>query len=238
MFFIPYGTREDSPRRHFPLVTVLLVLLNIAVFAYEIMILVNFGEPGLIAFFDRFAAIPNDIFDSSPLEIGLFTSMFLHGGLLHILSNMIFLLPFGDNVEDRLGRMRYLIFYLACGLVATLIYAVFNTGSPIPLVGDSGAIAGVLAGYLALHPRGRVKGFFFIIIVLFPITLPAVVFIGYWFIIQLFGSIASLGGGVVGGGGGVAFLAHVGGFLAGLVLAPLLARPAQRAVESAPTRLV
>ncbi len=228
LFFIPYGTREEPPKRRFPLVTTLLVLINIIVFIFEAMILFNLGEPGLAALFGQFAAIPADIFDGTPLEVGLFTAMFLHGGLLHIISNMIFLMPFGDNVEDRLGRFRYLLFYLACGLAATLIYSMFNANSTIPLVGASGAIAGVLAGYLALHPRGTVKGFLVIIILLVRINLPAFVFIGYWFITQLFSSFASLGGGAASDTGGVAFMAHVGGFLAGLVLAPLLVQKERR----------
>ncbi|HSH55290.1 MAG TPA: rhomboid family intramembrane serine protease [Candidatus Limnocylindrales bacterium] len=228
MFFIPYGTREDQPRRHFPIVTVLLVLLNIAVFIYEAMLLAQFGGIGLDAFLGQYAVIPADIFDGTPLEISLLTAMFIHGGLLHILSNMIFLLPFGDNVEDRLGRVRYLFFYLACGLIASVVYSAFNANSLTPLVGASGAIAGVLAGYLALHPRGRVKGLFFFFIILFPITLPAFVFIGYWFITQIFSSVASFGAGAASDAGGVAFLAHVAGFLAGLVLAPLLAPKEQR----------
>lgn len=223
MFFIPYGTRENYPRKHFPIITVLLVLANIAVFIYEVMILANFGEPGLASFFDQYAAVPSDVTDGTPLEAGLLTSMFLHGGFLHIISNMIFLMPFGDNVEDRLGRLRYIIFYLACGLIATLFYTIFNAGSDVPLVGASGAIAGVLGGYLVLHPKGRVKGFFFLFIILIPITLPAVLFIGYWFVTQLFSSVASFGVEAAAGTASVAFLAHVGGFLAGLVLAPLLA---------------
>lgn len=222
MFFIPYGTREDTPRTSWPFITALLVLVNVAVFALQISTLAHAGEAGLNDFIMRFAAVPSDLTDGSPVEVGLLTAMFLHGGLLHILGNMIFLLPFGDNVEDRLGHFRYLLFYLLCGLAATVIYTLFNHSSSVPLIGASGAIAGVLAGYLRLHPRGQVKGFLFIIILLIPITLPAFLFIGYWFVMQIFGSVASLGAEAVSSAGGVAFMAHIGGFLAGLVLAPLM----------------
>ncbi|MDB5181302.1 MAG: rhomboid family protein [Candidatus Saccharibacteria bacterium] len=223
MFFIPYGTREDTRKTRFPYVTALLVAANLAVFAFEVYLLFTYGETGLNEFIMKYAAIPADFSDGSPLEIGLLTAMFLHGGLLHIIGNMIYLLPFGDNVEDRLGHVRYLIFYLLCGLIATLVYTLFNIGSSTPLIGASGAIAGVLGGYLVLHPRGRVKGFFFLIILLIPLTLPAIIFIGYWFVMQLFGSVASLGADAVSSAGSVAFIAHVGGFVAGLILAPLMA---------------
>lgn len=223
MFFIPYGTRENTIRTSWPFITALLVLANVAVFALQISVLASAGETGLNDFILRFAAVPADLTDGSPIEIGLLTAMFLHGGLLHILGNMLFLMPFGDNVEDRLGHFRYLLFYLLCGLAATVIYTLFNQSSTVPLIGASGAIAGVLAGYLRLHPRGQVKGFLFIFIILIPITLPAFLFIGYWFVMQIFGSVASLGASAVSSAGSVAFLAHVGGFLAGFILAPLMA---------------
>jgi membrane associated rhomboid family serine protease len=181
------------------------------------------GEPGLTEFLGRYAATPANIVNGPFLQIGLLTSMFLHAGLLHFLGNMLYLLPFGDNVEDRLGHFRYLLFYVLCGLAATLLFIAFNRSSMVPLLGASGAIAGVLGGYLVLHPRGTVKGIFFIIIIFLRVDLPAILFIGYWFIMQLFNSVASFDGGE-GSSGGVAFLAHVGGFLAGVVLAPLLAR--------------
>lgn len=221
MFFIPYGTREESRKQRFPYITALLVLINVAVFVWQVMLLVNYGDAGLASFLNAYAATPSDITDGTPFEAGLFTSMFLHGGLVHILGNMIYLLPFGDNVEDRLGHFRYILFYLLCGLFSTIIYTLFNATSDVPLIGASGAIAGVLAAYLYMHPRGQVKGFFFIIVLLIPITLPAILFIGYWFVMQLFGSYASFGAEAV-STGGVAYLAHLGGFFAGLVLAPLM----------------
>lgn len=203
MFFIPYGTREHEARRSFPIITVMLVILNLTAFVLEAYVLLTLGENGLNELLTRYSVVPADVTDTTPLEIGLITSMFLHAGILHFLGNMLYLLPFGDNVEDRLGHLRYLIFYLLCGLAASLIYIAFNRDSAIPLVGASGAIAGVLGGYLAF------------------------VFIGYWFIMQVFSSVASLGASEA-ESGGVAFLAHVGGFLAGLVLAPLLAATVSR----------
>ncbi|HSH17881.1 MAG TPA: rhomboid family intramembrane serine protease [Candidatus Saccharimonadales bacterium] len=224
MFFIPYGTREETRKQRFPYITALLVLINVAAFIWQVMVLINLGEPALAGLLNLYAAVPADVTDGTPFEPGLLTSMFLHGGLLHIVGNMLYLLPFGDNVEDRMGHLRYLLFYVLCGLLATLAYIIFNPNSGVPLLGASGAIAGVLGSYLVLHPRGRVKGFFFIIILLIPITLPAILFIGYWFIMQIFGSVASLGINAVGSEGGVAYLAHLGGFLAGLVLTPFFAR--------------
>jgi membrane associated rhomboid family serine protease len=148
MFFIPYGTREDTPRSTFPHVTALIVALNILVFAIEASILFHQGSEGLNNFILKYAAVPADITHGSPLEIGLITALFIHGGLLHIVGNMLYLLPFGDNVEDRMGHFRYLIFYLLCGLIATLVFVVFNANSNTPLIGASGAISGILAAYL------------------------------------------------------------------------------------------
>lgn len=220
MFFIPFSTAEPDRRQRFAYVTILLALINIGVFAYMLYLGVTYGEVRLAGFLEAYAATPADVTDGTPFEPGLLTSMFLHGSLLHLLGNMIYFLPFGDNVEDRLGHVRYLLFYLACGLIATLVFVLFNADSATPLVGASGAISGVLAGYLVLHPRGRVKGLLIIIVFFTVVQLPALVFIGYWFILQLFSISASVGPQVE--GGGVAYLAHVAGFVAGLVLAPIL----------------
>jgi membrane associated rhomboid family serine protease len=222
MFFIPTGTRETIGRRTFPYVNVSLVIVNVIIFIYEASLIATGGDAALSRFLNNYALVPADVTDGTPLVLGALTSMFLHAGVLHLLGNMIFLLPFGDNVEDRLGHTRYLLFYLLCGLIAAYGFALLNPHSTTPLLGASGAIAGVLGGYLALHPFGSVKGFLFIIILLFPIELPAIVFIGYWFLIQLFSSVTALGG-TSGETGGVAFAAHVIGFVAGIVLARLLA---------------
>lgn len=238
MFFVPYGTAEKSPRKRFPWITALLVVLNVAVFGLEVLIISNLGDAGLTAFLDRYAFVPASL-DGGSVPVGLITSLFLHAGVLHLVGNMIYLMPFGDNVEDRLGHARYILFYLLCGVLASLAYAAFNQGSTTPLVGASGAIGGVLGGYLALHPRGsKVRGIFFLIIIPFKIALPAILFIGYWFVMQVISSAVTLQTEAASGAseaGGVAFIAHVGGFLAGLVLAPLLALPERRPDETPPS---
>jgi membrane associated rhomboid family serine protease len=234
VFFIPYSTAESRGRQRFPYVNVLLVLANLIVFIIEISVLASQGESGFANFIHRYSFQPSQ-FDTGWLQPTILTAMFMHAGFLHIIGNMMFLLPFGDNVEDRLGHIRYLLFYLICGVAATVIFALFNRHSNVPLLGASGAIAGVLGGYLALYPTGsRVKGFFFLIIIFFRIELPAILFIGYWFVMQLFSSIASLGAGASAQaqGGGVAFLAHVGGFVVGLMLAPLLANNLPKSQQS------
>jgi membrane associated rhomboid family serine protease len=158
MLFFPIGTREGSFKQRFHYITIILLLINIAVFIMQAYLYVTGGESALAEFIKSFAVVPADITDGSFLEISLLTSMFLHAGLLHIAGNMIYFLPFGDNVEDRLGHIRYLFFYIACGVIATLSYTLFNSESTIPLLGASGAVAGVLGGYLVLYPGGIVKG--------------------------------------------------------------------------------
>jgi membrane associated rhomboid family serine protease len=213
-------------------VNIFLVLVNLAVFVVEVSVLASQGDSGFANFLNKYAFQPAFL-DHGLFQPTIITAMFLHAGFLHIIGNMLYLLPFGDNVEDRLGHVRYLLFYLLCGAAATLIFTLFNRHSSVPLLGASGAIAGVLGGYLALYPTGsRVKGFFFIIILFFRIELPAIVFIGYWFIMQLFSSLASLGANVAADAGGVAFLAHVGGFIAGFLLAPLFANNLPKSQES------
>jgi membrane associated rhomboid family serine protease len=231
MFFIPYGTREDEPRQRFPYVTLALALVCVGVFIYEMYLMGTGGDAALERFINNYALTPKDVTDGSPLAIGLLSSMFLHGGWLHIIGNMVYFLPFGDNVEDRLGHIRYLIFYIVCGVFATAVFALLNPNSTTPLLGASGAIAGVLGGYLALHRHAIVKGFLFIIILFIRVDLPAYLFIGYWFVLQVFSSVASLGVNAA-EGGGVAFVAHVAGFIVGFILAPLLAlSPGRERVE-------
>jgi len=153
----------------------------------------------------------------------LLTSMFMHGGLAHLFGNMLYLWIFGDNIEDRLGHLRYLLFYLLCGVLASLAHVLTNTGSYIPSLGASGAISGVLAGYVVLHPSRQVRA----IVLNFILTyIPAWVAIGLWFVFQLVNGLGMLGGGSQ--AGGVAYAAHIGGFIAGLLLIKLFAagRPA------------
>jgi membrane associated rhomboid family serine protease len=219
--FIPVGTEEIIPRRRYPVVTAAIVVINILFFLYEIYILITGGEEGLIALFNAFALLPGAVTSGEstlfPLYLTFFTSMFMHAGLLHILSNMIFLVIFGDNVEDMMGPGLYLVFYLLSGLAASVVQIAADPTSMIPNVGASGAIAGVLAGYLLLLPTGTVRMFIFLGPFSRIARIPALIFISVWFIIQLYSGVASLG--VVTEAGGIAYWAHIGGFLAGLLLA-------------------
>ena len=226
---IPIG--DDPPPRHlFPFVTLTLIAINAIVFVYELSlgntIDTLFRSAGVIPL--EFA-VRQDLPPAAPLNSHystLITSMFLHGGFLHIGSNMLFLWIFGDNVEDRLGHVRYLAFYLLCGLGASAAQIYFNWGSRIPSVGASGAIAGVLAGYLLLFPSATIRTL--IILGWFPVVtrVPALIMIGFWFVTQLLSGVAALG--QVEQTSGVAFWAHIGGFVIGLPLALLLRQP-QRA---------
>jgi membrane associated rhomboid family serine protease len=158
--------------------------------------------------------------------------MFLHGGFLHIGSNMLFLWIFGDNVEDRLGHLHFLVFYLLCGFGATAAHLYFNWGSPIPSIGASGAIAGVLGGYLLLFPSASIRTLLFLGPFITMTRVPAIILIGFWFVTQLFSGVASIAGGTE-QTSGIAFWAHVGGFVVGLPLV-LLLRQSMRAPSYAP----
>jgi membrane associated rhomboid family serine protease len=230
--------RDDVPSRTVPFVTVLLIVVNTLFFLFEL----TMGERTLVRFIRESAVVPS-VFsrhsgDSSlaivvtaldpSLEARVFLSMFLHGGWAHLLGNMLYLWIFGDNVEDRMGHGRYLVFYLLCGWVATYAHILSNPASKLPSIGASGAIAGVLGAYLALFPRARVVtlvplGFFWPMV-----QLPAVLFLGFWFVQQfLIGAMASFSA-EPGQSGGVAWWAHIGGFLAGLLLVGLFQNPKRR----------
>ena len=222
---IPIGD-DPEPRRSFPLVTLTLIAINIAAFIFEL------GVPNPNALFLSAGVVPRefalgrDIPPAAPLGsyyTTLITSMFLHGGWLHLGSNMLFLWIFGDNVEDRLGHLRYLLFYFLCGLAASAAQIVFNWGSSTPSVGASGAIAGVLGGYVVLFPSARVRTLLFIGPFITMARIPALIMIGFWFVTQLLSGVMALG--VSEQTSGVAFWAHVGGFIVGLPLVLLLRRP-------------
>jgi rhomboid family protein len=217
---IPIG--DEPGRRHtFPIVMVSLLAINILVFLYQLTL----PEPALRSFFLRAGVVPIELAtgrDLPPVDLvpvwgTVVTSMFIHGGFLHLASNMLYLWVFGDNVEDRLGHLRFLLFYLLSGTLAALTQVFINPESRIPLVGASGAIAGVLAGYLVLFPHAQIRT---LLILGFFITvprLPAILLIGFWIILQFFSGVASLGVQTA-ATGGVAYWAHIGGFIAGLVL--------------------
>ena len=212
--------RDDNPRRTVPYVTYGLVAANILAFLWELSL-----GPNLQAALFNIAFIParywlpgNWVFDL----LTIVTSMFLHGSLMHIGSNMLYLWIFGDNVEDRLGHGRYLLFYLLCGFLATLAHALAGPSSGIPAIGASGAIAGVLGAYLILWPHARVMTLIPIFFFITVRELPAILILGLWFVLQLFSGVGSLGVVDAQDTGGVAWFAHIGGFIAGLALIGLL----------------
>lgn len=211
--------RDHNPTRGRPTVTLILIIVNVLAFIFEFSM-----EPRqLQAFFDAYAIIPQQLVTMVSAEfITLFTSQFLHGGWLHLLGNMLYLWIFGDNIEERMGHVRFLIFYLLTGFIAGLAQVIIEPSSVIPIVGASGAIAGVLGAYLMLFPLARVSTLIPIVIFM-RVQLPAILVLGFWFITQFFSGVASVGM-PTGTGGGVAFFAHIGGFIAGFVLVRLFGR--------------
>lgn len=230
---------DDNPVDRFPVVTILLVLVNVAAFLWQIDLLAlpaAYASGNLLPFVDgriqesvlRGGVVPFEILtfsdtglpDLVPPPLTIFTSMFLHGGVVHLATNMLFLWIFGNNVEDALGRVRFVLFYLACGVVAALVQVVSSAitgGIEVPMVGASGAIAGVLAAYMVLFPRARVNTLLIVFIFIRVMPIPAGVLIGLWFALQVLGL-------VFGGNTGVALFAHVGGFVAGWLLVRILGR--------------
>jgi len=196
---------DDSARRTFPLITYALIALNVLFFLVEL--------GGGDAFIIKWAFVPSRFLANPGADIlTLFTSMFMHAGWVHLGGNMLYLWIFGDNVEDRFGHIKYVIFYLLCGLAATLAQLVFNVGSNLPNLGASGAIAGVLGAYILLFPQGRVR----VLQGRQVIQVPALIVIGLWIVLQFFSGIGSIAN--TADTGGVAFMAHIGGFIAGFVL--------------------
>jgi membrane associated rhomboid family serine protease len=226
--------RDINPRRSFPGVTITLIIINVVFFLYEL----SLGRQ-LEPFLMRAAFIPGQFFapgNEVAEARSMLTSMFLHGGWMHLIGNMLYLWIFGDNVEDRLGHGLYLLFYLVCGWAATMAHAFSNPSSMVPSIGASGAISGVLGAYLLLFPRARVLtlipfGFFIRLA-----ELPAILVLGFWFVIQLFSSFAAVGarGAQT---GGVAWWAHIGGFVFGMLLGGFLAKTvARRRAPALPDR--
>jgi membrane associated rhomboid family serine protease len=199
---------DQNPTRTTPFVTYLLIALNVFAFFVERQLIGSHGESYVIS---GYGLVPTRISaDLSGEAFTVFTSMFMHGGLGHLAGNLLFLWIFGDNVEDAIGHLRYIAFYLLCGVCAALAQVSTNIASQAPMVGASGAIAGVLGAYLVLYPRAPITVF----VGFFLISLPAWVVVGLWFLMQLSGGWAALG---LDTGSGVAFFAHIGGFLAGVL---------------------
>jgi membrane associated rhomboid family serine protease len=236
---LPLGD-DNTMRRITPLLTYTFIAINILVFLYQVV-----DE----RFTYAFSVVPYEITQGrdltspvpirgvgmipqapgpTPIYLTLLTAMFMHGGLMHILGNMLYLWIFGDNVEDRMGHVKFLIFYLLCGLFASAAHIFFSPNSVIPSLGASGAIAGVLGAYLVLFPHQRVR-------VLIPLgifsqltELPAIVVIGFWAVLQFLSGFGSIAQTTASEGGGVAYMAHIGGFVAGLVLVFLFRNPPVR----------
>jgi membrane associated rhomboid family serine protease len=205
---IPY--KDDNPTPGFPYVTVGLIALNVLVFLWQMA-----TDPFVMAY--RYGALPAALLSwerVQPIHPGLtvFTSMFLHGGLLHIVGNMLYLWIFGDNIEHRLGRVRFIIFYALSGVAAVFAHALTEPGSTVPMIGASGAVSGVLGAYVLLYPRAHVYTLLLLGFFVQVVRLPALVVIGFWAVIQLLSGISSS----VVGQGGVAWFAHVGGFVFGI----------------------
>ena len=214
--------RDVIPSRTTPYVTVALIVLNALVFVYEYSLGEHTNE-----FIFAFGLIP-----ATFSWFAVLTSMFLHGGLLHVGGNMLYLWIFGDNVEDRMGHGRFLAFYLLCGIAAALGQTFTSPDSAVPMVGASGAVAGVMGAYFVLYPRSRIVTLLPFIIVWQVVEVPALVFLGVWFLMQFVNGVGSIATSVAGGpAGGVAFWAHVAGFVAGLLGVLVFRRPERQAVE-------
>ena len=211
---------DENPKGFIPFINYLLIATNLAVFVF----LMPESVKELENFYTTFGLIPQRL-TSNPLNlhayITIFTSMFLHGGLGHLLGNMLYLWIFGDNIEYLIGHRRYLIFYFTVGIAAAILQMAVRPDSAIPMVGASGAISGVLGAYLLKFPKNRVSILFFIIIIIRIIRVPAIIVLSIWFIFQLFSGYYSL---VPGMEGGVAYFAHIGGFAAGFILIKIFER--------------
>lgn len=236
---LPIGD-DNSERGTTPFVVYIFVAINILVFLIQWVA----KEPFTYAY----AAIPYEITTGTdlvvptairgvgvipqypgpyPIQLTLLTSMFMHGGIMHIGGNMLYLWIFGDNIEDNFGHARFAIFYLVCGLVASAAHIVFDPTSPIPTLGASGAIAGVLGAYLIMFPRNRVRGLLPLGFIWTTVELPAILVLGFWFVLQFISQVAEFGTTARTRGGGVAYMAHIGGFIAGMVLCLILRRRRQ-----------
>ncbi|MBM4128619.1 MAG: rhomboid family intramembrane serine protease [Nitrospira sp.] len=210
---IPY--KDDNPIRTFPIITISLIIVNTIVFLYQV-----FSPAGLEKVTYAYGAIPHNLITFEKVQpihpvLTVFTSMFMHGGLFHLAGNMLYLWIFGNNIEDQLGRLRFIVFYIFCGILAASSQVIASPDSIIPMVGASGAISGILGAYLLLFPRAQVHTLVFLGFFVTVVRVPALVVIGFWAVVQFINGL--IGMGFVKEGGGVAWFAHIGGFLAGLL---------------------
>jgi membrane associated rhomboid family serine protease len=220
--FIPL--KDLNPSRRYPFVNITLILANVAAFIYQLDLQLSLTPKAYSLFITSYSTVPARFpaflagrasFEAAFLP--LFTSMFLHSGFLHIAGNMLFLWIFGDNVEDFFGHITYLLFYLVCGTGASLVHSFFNLYSHVPALGASGAISGVMGAYILLYPRARVLTLVFV----FLLPIPAVIVLGEWFLMQFLTGLNALGGR---GAGGVAWTAHIGGFILGMLITLVVKR--------------
>jgi membrane associated rhomboid family serine protease len=220
-----FPLRDDNPTTIFPFLTILLIAVNVLVFMYQL----SLGPKGEEVFVYQYGAIPAVLFGTQQLPasivtippyLSLVTSMFLHGGFMHLIGNMLYLWIFGNNIEEAMGRVRFLLFYLLTGLAAAYAQLLVNPNSVVPLIGASGAISGVLGAYILLYPRARVLTLILLPLFIRLMYIPAWVVLGIWFLLQVWNG--SLSGQE--SGGGVAFWAHIGGFVAGVLLVGLFKR--------------
>ena len=209
--------RDNIPSDRFPVVTVSLIMANVVVFVYQL----GLGQAAQ-SFIWKFAAVPASILSFHPVHenstlfppLTLVTSQFLHGGTLHLAGNMLFLWIFGDNVEGKLGYVRFLIFYLICGIISGLVQVFTLADAAVPIIGASGAIAGVMGAYFIRFPRAKIQTLIFLFFIIRIIYLPAILFLGIWLVFQIVAGVPTYGV----AGGGVAYFAHIGGFVAGMIL--------------------
>ena len=224
--------RDANPTRRTPVITLLIIALCGIAFAWELGVLTG-GDKAFEAFLDAHGVVPVQLTGalsrgdllSAPV-LAVFTSMFLHGGWLHLLGNMLYLWIFGNNVEDRMGRAAFVLFYLFGGVVAVAGQVAVDPGSDVAMIGASGAIAATLGAYLVLYPTARIQSLVFLGFFYQLIAVPAVLVLGFWFVLQVIDGVGALGASA--GGGGVAFFAHIAGFAAGMLIAlPLRLRAAR-----------
>ena len=232
--------RDTIRSRTIPLVNVAFIALNALVFIFEL----SLSPQGLERFIMTFGMVPARLHLTEPLAllqnplvlITLFSHMFMHGGWVHFLSNMWTLFIFGDNIEDRMGHRRYLIFYVFAGLASGLLQALVAPGSRVPAIGASGAIAGVLGAYFILYPGGRVVTLIMLVFIPWFVEIPAIIYLGFWFVTQLFSGLAALNTPGAANMGGVAWWAHIGGFLFGVFVHRLFLRQAPMSYYYQPPR--
>jgi membrane associated rhomboid family serine protease len=208
--------RDVIPSRTFPFFTIAFIVLNSVVFLFEL----SMSDMALEGFVRSFGVVPGRLVWPT-----LLTSMFLHGGWLHFLGNMLYLWIFADNIEDRLGHFRFVLFYVVCGFAAGLAHVYMNPASLVPTIGASGAIAGVMGAYFVLYPHSKVLALVPLFIFWEILEVPAVIFLGLWFVMQFFSGVGSIAADAGVDSGGIAFWAHVAGFLAGTATVFVLRKP-------------